>query len=264
MKKIILCILALALASCAKAPLVPVEEGAATHIWNEMEAASAKAEGPYRLQLSMRFGKEGDTRRVTGILWGNDENATRLDVMAGVGATVARVAEAGDDFLVYMPRQNKAYAHHGENHPLVKVGVPLPFDLARLTELLTGRFAQVFGREPEKAVMLANGDAEYELTGTLAGKLEIAPNGSPVSWVQKSGGWRFDLAYDEDAPHLPKSLKIFNRDGTRAIILIKERESVTSPFAPDQLRLVPPAGAPLLPIEQLRALVPSAAVAALR
>lgn len=262
MRKIILCILAVALFGCAKAQMTPVEEGAATRIWNEMEAASEQAEGPYRLQLSMRFGKEGDTRRVTGILWGNGQGVTRLDVMAGVGATVAKVAEDGDDFLVYTPRENKAYAHHGANHPLVRIGVPLPFDLVRLTALLTGRFSQAFGAEPQKGTMLDNGDAQYELTGALAGTLELAPNGTPLSWRQKSGTWRFDLAYGEDTPHLPKSLKIVNRDGTRAIILIKERETVSSPFSPDQLRLVPPAGAPLLPIEQLRASLPAAAVAA--
>lgn len=263
MKKIVLCVLALALFGCARAPMTPVEEGAATRIWNEMEAWSAQAQGPYRLQLSMRFGKEGDTRRVTAILWGNGENSMRLDVMAGVGATLARIAEAGDDFLVYVPRENKAYIHQGANHPHLKIGVPLPFDLAQLADILTGRFAQVFGSEPGQGSMLANGNASYELTGTLAGALEITPDGSPISWSQKSGGWRFDLAYDEDAPHLPKSMKIVNRDGTRAIILIKERETVSSPFSPDQLKLVPPAGTPLLPIEQLKASLPSATLVAL-
>lgn len=253
MKKAVILILSLFLAACARAPLQPAGEGETAKIWSEMEAASATASGPYRLQLSMRFGEEGDTRRVTALLWGNGENAMRLDVMAGVGAIVAKIAEEGDDFLVYMPRENKAYFHQGSNRPLLKIGVPVPFDLMQLADLLNGRFARVFGNVPASAKMLPNGSASYELSGNLAGQLEVAANGAPVEWKQQSGGWQLSLGYDEEQPHLPKSLRLANLNGKRAIILVKERETVDRPFTADQLKMSVPTGMPLIPLEQFRA-----------
>lgn len=252
MKKFILLLLAATLAACARAPLAPVSEGESARAWQEMQAASDSVKGPYRLQLSMRFGEEGDTRRVTGILWGNGDDALRLDVMAGVGATIAKIAEAGDDFLVYLPRENKAYFHQGANRPLLKVGVPVPFDLAQLADLLTGRFASVFGKEPAGGEALADGGAIYELEGALAGELRLNQRGYPVSWKQRSGGWQLDLGYDDEAPGLPDSLKLANINGKRAIVLVKEREATAAPFAPSQLELAIPAEVTPLPLEQFK------------
>lgn len=252
MKKIILLIALIILSGCAKSPLPPVSEDETARIWHKMETASAEAPGPYRLQLSMRFGEEGDTRRVTGLLWGNGDKTLRLDVMAGVGAIIAKIAESGDEFLAFMPRENTAYFHEGSNRPLLKVGVPVPFDLLQLADLLNGRFAQVFGSSPGSASLLKNGNASFVLEGPMAGELELNADGAPVDWRQKTGGWQLALAYDDNSPYLPKSLRLQNINGKRAIILVKERESVTQPFSADQLTLTPPAGAKLLPLSEFK------------
>lgn len=252
MKKIIILFACLTLVACAKTPLMPVSEGEPARIWQAMEALSAQATGAYRMQLSMRFGAEGDTRRVTGILWGNGEGAIRLDVMAGVGAVIAKIAEDGNDFLVYLPRENNVYFHEGSNRPLLKVGVPVPFDLLQLADLLTGRFAQLFGSEPQAASILKTGGVEYALTGAMAGKLELNSAGTPVKWRQQTGGWQLELIYDDEAPNLPKSLRLQNLNGKRAIILVKEREVVGQPFTAEQLKMSVPTGIPLLPLSQFK------------
>lgn len=243
--------LALVLAACAKAPVRQAPEGEAARIWREMESAEA-APAPYRLQLSMRFGEEGNTRRVTALLWGNGSDALRLDVMAGVGATIAKIAENGDRFLVFLPRENRAYFHEGPNRPLLKIDVPVPFDLFQLADLLNGRFARVFGAAPDSGAMLKNGDASYVVSGPMAGELELNPSGAPVDWRQKTGGWRLAFAYDEETPRLPKSLRLENINGKRAIILVKEREKVAAPFEAARLELDIPGGAPVLPLEQFK------------
>lgn len=245
MKKLLLFLLCI-LAGCAK-PVAPPLPDDASRIWQSMLAASARADRPFRLQMSMRFGEEGNTRRVTGLLWGNDTSDIRLDVQAGVGVMLAMISEAGDDFLLYSPRENKAWEHSGPNRPMLKIGVPIPFDLAALAGLLTGSFANVFGQTPKGSELVADG-AEFTLAGDLAGTLMLNQSGEPVSWKQAHGPWRLALAYDEDAPFLPRSVRLESADGKRAIILVKEREEPAAPFSADQMKLKFPAGTQLLPL----------------
>lgn len=232
---------------------MPDDRAEESRAWADMQAASAEAKGPYRLQLSMRFGEEGNTRRVTGILWGNGGDAIRLDVMAGVGATIARVAESGDDFLVFAPGERRAYYHTGPTRPLLKIGVPAPFDLLQLANILTGRFSEVFGTSYEAAGTLQNGNPAYELALPVPGRLELNGAGEPVAWRQNDGGWKMELAYDDERPYLPKSARFVNRNGKIAIILVKEHESVSAPFDAEQLGLSLPPGTVKLPLSQYKA-----------
>ncbi len=252
MKKLFLLALAVMLCSCARPAPQPAKSPEAMHAWEKMQDYSRSQTQPYRLSLSMRFGEEGDTRRVTGLLWGNGEEAFRLDVMAGVGAMVAMISETGEKFVVYAPRENKAYFHNGDARPLLKIGVPAPFNLAQLAGLLTGRYAEVFGSEPASA-RLADGNSSYSLEGPLAGELEVAANGAPLAWRQQHGGWTLAAAYSEESPLLPKSLKLHNANGKMAIILVKEREIPKTAFDARQLSLTLPQGAPLLPLSQFKA-----------
>ena len=129
----------------------------------------------------MRFGKEGDTRRVEALVWGNGASAIRLDVLAGVGATVAMIAQDGQTFLMYAPMQKKAFFHQGPDSPLFKIGVPLPFDLRRLEALLQGRWQEVFGREYLRADAVSAGTA-YDLSQGIGGRLVLTKDALPASW----------------------------------------------------------------------------------
>lgn len=252
MKKLLFLIMAVLLCSCARPAHQPEKQPLAMHAWEKMLRFSSEQHQPYRLQLSMRFGEEGNTRRVTGLLWGNGEDSFRLDVMAGVGATVAMISENGDSFLVYAPRENKAYFHDGPSRPLLKVGVPVPIELSHLAGILTGRFADVFGAAPRNCVAQANGNAICELAGPLPGELTLDGEGVPVRWRQQDGGWTLELAYAEDVQFLPKSLKLRNANGKMAVILVKKRESLQVPFTDKQLKLAFPPGTPLLPLSRFK------------
>lgn len=254
MKKICLIILVMALCACAKiAPKAPEQiSGEEMLAWDNMLKISSAETGPYRLSLSMRFGEEGNTRRVTGLLWGNGDNAFRLDVMAGVGATVAMISDDEERFLVYAPRENKAYFHEGESRPLLKVGVPVPINLSQLADLLTGRYAEALAvREPVAATATDSGFA-YKIDGPLAGDLTLLPQGRPVSWRQNTGQWTMEIGYDEDSPNLPERVRLKHADGKLAVILVKTREAPQGDFTPGQLKLNIPAGTPLLPLSEFK------------
>ena len=259
MKKLALLCMALLLCACARQPSAPGSpQGEAgkdlAERWQAYIHAGSGADTPYRLQLSLRFGEEGNTRRVTALLWGNGERELRLDVMAGVGTVVAKILEDGEHFLVYAPLENKAYFHQGATSPLLKVGVPVPFGLARLTALLTGHYAAAFGDAYSDAGLLSDGVAQYTLEGKPGGRLSLDTAGLPVAWREGiPNGWRMDIVYDDATPPLPRRLTLNHSSGKRAILLVKERENPASPFTQEQMRLTLPEGAPLLPLSQYRA-----------
>lgn len=250
MKKFLALLLPLLLLACAKSGPVtePPEQEIERARWDLME--TAPEERPYTIQFSLRFGEEGNTRRITGILWGNDTESLRMDIMAGVGVTVAKISDSPGQFLLYSPRDNKAYVHEGEEKPLMRIGMPLPFTLQMLAALLNGDYSKVFGTEYSSAELLKNGCAAYALSGGPKGVVEVDPEGMPVSWSQGDKGWRMALS-PEEGSRLPKSLKFSSSDGKRAIVLVKERESGEA-FNKERMELVIPAGAQKLPLSKYR------------
>lgn len=254
MSRLAILILAVALCACARPVTTPVEQlsGDNMQAWERMRLLSGEQKDPYRLRLSMRFGEEGNTRRMTGLLWGNGEDAFRLDVMAGVGTTVAMISENGDKFQAYVPQEKKAYFQEGRPAPLLKVGVPVPISFSQLAHLLTGRYTEVFDQEPASARAGGSGETIYTLGGPLAGELAISPSGAPALWRQQNGGWVLELTHGEDSPFLPNSLRLRNVNGKMAVILVKERETPQAPFIPAQLGLALPPGTPVLPFSQFK------------
>ena len=261
MKKLVLLCCFLLACACAKQPSSldsgPEAQARLESRWQKFTAVSEAApRAPYRLQMSLRFGAEGDTRRVTALFWGNSERRLRLDVMAGVGAVIAKILEDGQHFLVYSPSENKAYFYQGAAKPLLKVGVPVPFDLEHLAALLNGRYAAVFGDEHSAAAELPDGLARYELCGKPGGSVTLNAEGLPVAWreaPQGGKGWSMDIAYDDAVPPLPRRLTLTHSNGKRAILLVKEREKPAGAFTTEQMSLTLPEGAPLLPLSQYRA-----------
>ena len=247
------------LTGCAKqipvGTVAPVQEAAA--LWQRYQAVCAAEDmpRPYRVQMSLRYGTEGDTRRVTALLWGNNSGQLRLDVHAGVGATVAKIQDDGENFLVYAPMENKAYFHAGGQKPLLDVGVPMPFGVGALADLINGRFGAVFGTHSVgTAYLRPNGNVAYGIEeGRVAGTLELNALGLPVAWKEaQPQGWALHLGY-EDGATLPYKLEITHgKTQKRAVVLIKERVFPASPFTQPQLRLTLPEETPLLPLRQFK------------
>ena len=209
-------ILSLLLCSCAGKTLQPADPAAAQNRWQAFTQQSNIKSAPFRDSLSMRFGKEGDTRRVTALIWGNGDKTLRLDVLAGVGAVVANIAQKDNHFFIYTPMQRKAYFHEGASSPLLKVGVPLPFDLFSLEALLNGRYTDVFGKEFVRA----------------------AQQGDSIIYTLGAGG-------------LLHRLDLSNNKGGKGIVIVKERD-YTSPFGENQMKIQIPEGTELLPLERFQ------------
>lgn len=246
---LVLFLLPFLLFACARtSPVPPIDEQAASQAWDRMLAQNP-ANSPYRIQFSLRFGEEGNTRRVTGILWGNSDDFLRLDIMAGVGAILAKMEDSPQNFLLYLPREHKSYFHKGKEKPLLKVGMPLPFNMPQLANLLNGHYGQVFGQQAEDG-QIAGEDFKFTLANSPGGFLTINKSGQPIHWKQKGNGWQLSVNYASD--QLPEQLKLVNSDGKMAIIAIKDRETPDKPFDKQQLDLKIPQNTPRLPLSDYK------------
>ena len=241
-----LCLLLLQLFACAKQP-VPVDPARADRLWQGFVQGASVATAPFRDDMSLRFGSEGNTRRVTALLWGNGDNTLRLDVRAGVGATLAMVRQEGEHFLLYMPMEQKALFHMGPTSPLLKIGVPLPLDLFRLEALLHGRYSAVFGDKYLSASSDKQGTA-YELSEGIGGTLVLSDNALPLAW--KNDQWTMSLGLDEQG--LVRRVELVNTRNEKAIVLVRKRETPSSPFTRSQMSLALPDGTDIRALEDLK------------
>lgn len=251
MKRLFLVILICLLAACAKKQVdvsSPTEVESAD--WQKMIDLSATASNsPWKTQFSLRFGTAGDTRRVTGIMWGNNNEDIRMDIMAGIGAIIARIEENGPEFTLFVPQQNKAYTHTGAS-PLFRIGVPVPFDLPKFAQLLSGNYTGIFGTAFSGVETASPEKTTYKLADNSDASLTLNEKGQPVTWKEIRNGWKMTISYDEDGNDLPKKITLERPDGKRAILLVKERTTDIAPFTTAQMKLDLPSGISVLPLAQ--------------
>lgn len=251
MKKLFLVILFCLLGACAKkqVEIIP-PPGLESENWQKMLDLSATAsKTPWKTQFSLRFGTDGDSRRVTGIMWGNNENDIRMDIMAGIGAIIAMIEENGPQFTLFVPQQNKAYTHNGAS-PLFRIGVPVPFDLPKFAQLLSGNYTAIFGSSFTKIEKASQDNTTYMLADDSNASLTINKNGQPIIWQEIHKGWQMTMDYDKVENNLPKKITLEHSGGKRAILLVKERTANLAPFTSGQMKLALPSGISLLPLAQ--------------
>lgn len=250
MKQLLLIILLFSLAACARPPQTepPTDAGMA---WERMQQLSEDASNkPFRIQFSLRFGPEGNTRRVTGVMWGNNQTLVRVDLQAGIGVLAARALETRDGLVLYSPQDDKAWVREASSAPVILGGAPLPMGLGQLSELLTGHFNSVFGQTYRNSKFSGSATV-FELLEPPGGELSLAANGTPVRWARQDG-WNMAITYDEKDPALPHRLTFAAPPDNQGILLIRELAHPEQSFPSDQLTLELPAGTTVLPLKEQR------------
>lgn len=190
-------------------------------------------EHPYTLQGSFRFGDKENTNRVNYIFWSNGSLPLRVDVMAGVGASIAKIREDAEEVLIYFVQDKKAMLmeNYHEMNPLVSLGMPVPISFYEMSLLLRGGFNQVLQElnlDSVKTFEKAKNEFEkysyYFSSINMDGLLQLNENGMPVH-CEIDNTWAFDLSYDEKTM-LPSRVVISSLiDDYKAILLVKERSN---------------------------------------
>lgn len=191
------------------------------------------SENPYTLQGSFRFGDKDNTNRVNYIFWSNGSLPLRVDVMAGVGASIAKVREDTEQVLMYLVQEKRAIRmeNFGEMNPLVSLGMPVPLSFYEMSLLLRGGFNQVLQELQLDTVKSKKAKKDHEKytyyfsSINMDGMVQLNALGMPVH-CEIDNAWAFDLQYEENNAMLPYRVVISSLiDDYKAILLVKERST---------------------------------------
>lgn len=187
-------------------------------------------EKPYALQGSIRFGSSENTNRVNYILWSNGTLPLRLDIMAGVGASIAKIAETQKEITMYFPQENRAIImdNFGEINPLISMGMPVPISFNEISFLLRGGFNQIFENISLDLVKAKKAKKEYQRytyyfsSKKMDGLMQLDVTGKPV-YCEVNDEWIFEIFYDKKEQTPYKVIIRSKIEDYKAILMVKDR-----------------------------------------
>ena len=201
------------------------------------------------------------TRQVRIIIdfWGEYSRPLRMDAWSSVGGSLAHILEDDQGLAAYYPDQSKVYTHRDPVTGARLLGLPFPFSLADLADVLTGRFdglvppryaeAQAgpgslytyrFSEGDVEELLLDAGGHPVRLTGRLP---ELADSPWPPEenvFVIEFTDYQSDQEVLEDGQGLPPLSKIVTvtLPGDRhGVLRIKHRQIKVGPWPEGALTL---------------------------
>lgn len=223
--------LCLQFSACATSQIgIPTQEEQQSR-WQKFLSHTVK-EQPYTLQGSFRFGDSSNTNRVNYIFWSNGTLPLRVEIMAGIGASIAKISENADDILMYFPQQKKAVVMENfeDMNPLVGLGMPVPLSFYEMSLLLRGGFNQLLQGlqlDTVKAQKAKNDYQKYTYYFSslkFYGFVQLNSDGLP-KYCEINNEWSLELTYEENAAEPYRVVIRSLTDEYRAVLLVKERST---------------------------------------
>lgn len=246
-------------------PKPTVDTTTSAAVWNNFRQRAidaAHTQDSFRISVSFKLVDNEETRLMQSLIWGNapedTDSRVRLDLRAGIGVVLAKISESHENLLIFLPKENRAAQTTNPN--LDQLGLPLPFSLFELSNLLLGREANVLAFEQKEEPPLASkalylpGENVHGITyqlskGPLRGRLLLSFDGFPIAWeadpANSSGPysvWSMSFRYSDqwDKGNMLKRLDInFPKAKKQIVLNIKERD-VPEPYSTEQLILTLP------------------------
>jgi len=152
------------LAGCAAIQPTPTSP-APGDVWTRFltqQQALAQAPDDISLSASLYYTTQERTNRTILDLWGRRDYPLRLNIRAGIGASLALMREDETGLLVFYPSEGKAFQHPDSRAAMPAMGLDLPFNLRDLTALLTGPATRLL---PDKFISasLVNGTYAFAM-----------------------------------------------------------------------------------------------------
>lgn len=193
------------------------------------------------LSCSLRFGPVNDTNRVTCMIWsgvpGGEtspagmaslvDRSIRVEISAGLGTSVGRMLFAGNDMLLLLPRDKRAFVGTASQDNLRRLlGMPLPMTMQALNDFLAGRLTVALDSpRPEGYENLDDGNVRYVCRTADGSRCEVVldRNDLPVR-LSSPGKWTMDIAYDSQGFPSKLSGRMNSVEGEQRLVLqVKER-----------------------------------------
>ncbi|MBI9081789.1 MAG: hypothetical protein JEY79_18870 [Pseudodesulfovibrio sp.] len=173
-------------------------------------------------------------------MWGNFSGPMRLDISAGIGKLLAHIREDTNGLLVFYPSDKVAYTHTNPVLGATRLGMPFPFSLNELANIVNGDFSGLVPNEYAEPG-LQNSDFSYQFSNGLVSRLVLNETGRPIllegrttKAYETAQAWRLEIntykeAVDKSAP-LPEKLTLALDNGEKGVLRIKARELKVAPW----------------------------------
>jgi hypothetical protein len=224
------------------------------------------------VRASLLYSTPTRANRTDVQLFGDYDRPLRLDVRAGIGTMLALMREDSAGLLAFYPRDSKAYAHSDPVIGAQLLGLPFPFALRDLAQVLCGRFGTLIPEKPDDIKVLPGGGFafayndgpvrllvldQYGRPDRMDGQLskyfrtQAERDGQPVSgprvWSLKFTGYPEDSG-DPVGP--ARILTLTLPKGESAVFRVRSVETRQEPWQAKSLALVLPAGASFMSLER--------------
>lgn len=247
---------AMLVSGCAKPRPAAVPVVDAPALWATFQERSlARQAESIRAAASLQL--EGRrTGRVRIELWGQPDGALRMDVSAGFGSLVASLRQDPGTLVGYIPDQRTAYIQHGGDGTAAALGVPVPFGLAELSQLLSGQYAKLVAKSYDSVEIQPDGGLCYHVTGGKVSSITLDAMAQPVELTgrHKNKNWTLRLErYTDEADAAPRARRLDLRiqPGDRAVLRVKHVDTSTHVWPRGALELPLPPGTVMRPLDSL-------------
>lgn len=184
-------------AGCAVRQPTPRLDATSAETWarfQETRQASDALPDAFSLSASLYYSAEGRTNRTILDIWGNRAYPLRLNIRAGIGATLAHMREDEDGLMVFYPSELKAFFHPDSRAAMPTLGLDLPFNLHDLSTLLIGQGSRLVPAEYVSARLEGQEYVFAMPSGSAIAEVRLLPDGS-LSGLAGRGKrpWRIDI-----------------------------------------------------------------------
>ncbi len=192
------------------------------------------------------------TNRTVISMWGDFSGTMRLDVSAGIGKLLAHIRENKNGLLAFYPSDKKAYTHVNPVLGATRLGMPFPFSLNELVNVIFGDFS---GLVPETHGETGRDKTNfvYRIDDSLVTRITLNETGRPIllegrttNAYESAHTWRIKInTYEEGeggkAP-LPDKLTLTLDNGEKGVLRVKSRELKQAPWSARSIGLELPQG----------------------
>ena len=180
------------------------------------------------------------TNRTVVSMWGDFSGTMRLDVSAGIGKLLAHIREDKNGLLAFYPSERKAYTHVNPVLGATRLGMPFPFSLNELANVIFGDFSGLVPKEHGKDGREKT-NFVYQIDDSLVSRITLDETGRPIllegrttKAYETAQTWRLEInTYEEKAggkAPLPGKLTLILDNGEKGVLRIKSRELKPAPW----------------------------------
>ncbi|MFW5734383.1 MAG: hypothetical protein ACOCWR_04925 [Oceanidesulfovibrio sp.] len=256
------CLLFLPLVACAPRHAPGPEADAPPEIrffrlaqqrWNVFQNAIQGApQGPldFNAAASLNYASPSSSHRVVLNFYGSTNLPLRLDLAAGIGTTIAHWREDAEGFTAYVPEEETAYIFPDSKAGMAAFGLPLPYGLQDLAQLLTGRWSALVPSEYESAVAVDENRPEGPIRYALQGpdgrfQLTLDEEALPTAYTSPGAeSWELTFTRVEKGPAglIPGRIRMVRSPQEKALLFLKDLSILEEAVSAEKLRIELPPG----------------------